>query len=308
MIRRNGDLLLEDEAAREARERRASLYRAALALAAMSVLLVWLLLDDDQAAPVGAATMPSLAVPELSAMPAATVKPMMSPSSVEPAPANPVEVTTMMAQDHRTEETRAASLPQAVAPSGAATPAELASAGEVQVNPPIAATDPVSDRPPAQSVAQPDAGAPASTPVAGVIDGYRIQLGQFDDIDPATALRDMLLRHGYSARLQVRVAAGPYAQRKAAESALTGLRGQHGLGGLIVAPPSGKGYIVQLGVFAERGNADELSGRLKTWGHAAQLHARVVVGPYPDRKSAQAALQRLKRERGTDGVVIVPST
>lgn len=304
MIRRNGDLLLEDDATRVARTRRASLYRAAAALALMSALLAWLMLDEDDAAPAGevAALAPSLAVPTL---PATPVTPLVLPESDGQGQAGRAE-SAVTEQGYPSLASTPESAPDAVAVSTPITAAEPTHVADAPVAPMIASTASVKDKAPEKVAPAPAVSVPE--PAAGAADGFRIQLGQFVDMRPATTLRDTLLRQGYAVRLQVRVGAGPYAQRKAAESALAKMRGERGLGGLIVAPPSGKGFIVQLGVFAESGNADELAARVKAWGYTTQLHARVVVGPYPDQQSAQAALQKLQRERSMEGVVIMPST
>lgn len=326
MIRRNGDLLLEDEATRAARERRACLYRAAGALAAMCVLLGWLILDDDEVVAPAAeikAPMDRLAIPPLPAISTAPVAPVVLPQNSGTVLAPPAEVAAVApvpapalppGPDDREANSdllppgQAGQASEGIKSSDAASGvgAPIASLAEVR------ATLPEQDKDKgtvsAREATEPQGRVSGPAPAAGAADGYRIQLGQFVDMRSAAMLRDTLLRQGYAVRLQVRVAAGPYAQRKAAETALARMRGEHGLGGLVVVPPSGKGFIVQLGVFADSGNADELAARVKAWGYATQLHARVVVGSYPDQKSAQQALQRLQRERGTEGAVIVPSS
>jgi len=67
-----------------------------------------------------------------------------------------------------------------------------------------------------------------------------------------------------------------------------------------------RGYIVQLGVFADPGNADSLSRELAAQGYPARLQSRVVLGPFPDRQAAKAAAESLRRERALDGIIVPP--
>lgn len=68
-------------------------------------------------------------------------------------------------------------------------------------------------------------------------------------------------------------------------------------------------YAINLGIYAERGNADKLIAKLVKQGFAAHSEnaaingkpaTRVVVGPYPDRAAAEAA--RLKLKNAAPGV------
>lgn len=68
-------------------------------------------------------------------------------------------------------------------------------------------------------------------------------------------------------------------------------------------------YAINLGTYAERGNADKLIAKLVAQGFAAHSEnaaingkpaTRVVVGPYPDRAAAEAA--RLKLKNAAPGV------
>lgn len=311
MIPRTGDILL-DEDALAARARKASLYRAALALALMSALLAGLLLEDGAVAPDTENPAPALgmAVP---ARPDVTPKVVLAPMDISEKPR--VESVTPVEPDSPPPADSPAVAVAEAGATGSPAAVEPAHAPDTPVAPAIAPANPETPKAAqkaaesAVTTAQPaSSGAATAADVSAAPDGFRIQLGQFADLRGATTLRDTLLRQGYAAGLQVRVGVGPYAQRKAAESALAKMRRERGMGGLIVAPPSGKGLIVQLGVFAEQRNADELAARMKSWGYATQLHARVVVGPYSDQQSAQAALQKLQRERAMEGVLIMPAT
>ena len=64
--------------------------------------------------------------------------------------------------------------------------------------------------------------------------------------------------------------------------------------------------MVQVGVFANHGNAEELRNKLVAAGIPTQVETRVQIGPFEDRKAAQAAQQKLKA-LGLDGGMIVPA-
>jgi DedD protein len=306
VIARNPDILLDD-ATRAQRTRRTHLYRAALAFTLMCLLLVGLLLVDDAdtgasppgwgtAAPAAPIATPSVSVDGGNSLleretAAAPVDRESPPEAGTTLPAVPETLTT--SAPVAVEPVRVVEAP--VAPVAAPVVADALEVAPTVTPAPPVKTDPVVSK----------AATVKETPVAP--DGFRVQLGQFEAMREASALRDRLLRQGYAAGLQIRVGVGPYDQRKAAEAALARMRRERGMGGLVVALPSGKGLIVQLGVFAEQRNADELAARIKGWGYATQLHARVLIGPYPDQQSAQVALQQLQRER-LEGVVIKPAS
>lgn len=72
------------------------------------------------------------------------------------------------------------------------------------------------------------------------------------------------------------------------------------------AAPMKDGYLLQLGVFGNPVNAGALQTELAAKGLPARVESRVVLGPFPDRKSLEAAQRRLKREQGRDAVVVPP--
>ncbi|AYH45723.1 SPOR domain-containing protein [Azoarcus sp. DN11] len=71
-------------------------------------------------------------------------------------------------------------------------------------------------------------------------------------------------------------------------------------------PPPGPGYLIQLGVFLDTGNAEGMRRELERKGYPAHLQARVVLGPYPDRQSALAEQEKIRRERKLDGMILPP--
>ena len=75
---------------------------------------------------------------------------------------------------------------------------------------------------------------------------------------------------------------------------------------LHAGPPPGPGYLIQLGVFLDTANAESMRRELERKGYPAHLQARVVLGPYPDRGSALAAQEKIRRERKLDGMILGP--
>lgn len=79
-----------------------------------------------------------------------------------------------------------------------------------------------------------------------------------------------------------------------------------------VAKPS-KGWVVQVGIFANAGNATRLSERLKQQGHAVLLDSisqnnekrtRLRVGPFADKDAAQQAREKIQQQAGVSGAVV----
>ncbi|MDB5800054.1 MAG: sporulation related domain protein [Rhodocyclales bacterium] len=65
-------------------------------------------------------------------------------------------------------------------------------------------------------------------------------------------------------------------------------------------------FFVQVGVFANPGNAEELRAKLKAAGIPTQVETRVQVGPFNSRQEALAAQARLK-SLGLDSGMVVPA-
>jgi len=77
---------------------------------------------------------------------------------------------------------------------------------------------------------------------------------------------------------------------------------------LPVAPaaPSPAGYLIQLGVFNNRANAEELRSKLALAGIPSQVETRVQLGPFRTREEALKAQQTLKTLGMTQGLLVPP--
>lgn len=74
-----------------------------------------------------------------------------------------------------------------------------------------------------------------------------------------------------------------------------------------------KGWVVQVGIFANAGNATRLSERLKQQGHAVLLDSisqnnekrtRLRVGPFADKDAAQQAREKIQQQAGVAGAIV----
>ena len=66
-----------------------------------------------------------------------------------------------------------------------------------------------------------------------------------------------------------------------------------------------KAYVLQLGVFNNTANAEELFAKLKKHGIPAQIESRVQVGPFNSAAEADAARAKLKA-LGMDSGLLIP--
>jgi DedD protein len=60
------------------------------------------------------------------------------------------------------------------------------------------------------------------------------------------------------------------------------------------AMQSARQFVVQMGVFSNVANAEELRAKLELHGIPAQIESRVQVGPFQTRVEAEAARDRLR--------------
>lgn len=68
-------------------------------------------------------------------------------------------------------------------------------------------------------------------------------------------------------------------------------------------PESGKAYLVQVGIFKSRANAQALQKQLQRAGIQAHLETRVQLGPFKDKRDADKALSSA-RKLGIDAVLV----
>ncbi len=73
-----------------------------------------------------------------------------------------------------------------------------------------------------------------------------------------------------------------------------------------VLPPLPRGYLLQVGVFSNTANAEELRAKLAQAGIPATIEARVQVGPFKTRKEALEAQEKLKALSVGPGLLIPP--
>jgi DedD protein len=65
-----------------------------------------------------------------------------------------------------------------------------------------------------------------------------------------------------------------------------------------------KRFLVQVGVFSNHANAEELASKLQAAGIPVQIESRVQVGPFATRAEADAARAKLKSMGIDDGLLV----
>lgn len=73
---------------------------------------------------------------------------------------------------------------------------------------------------------------------------------------------------------------------------------------LTQAAESARRFLLQVGVFSNHANAEELMARLHEAGLPAQIESRVQVGPFASRQEADAARAKLKALGIDDGMLV----
>jgi cell division septation protein DedD len=204
----------------EVRRRRNAALRGAggALLAALAILVVALLLEqDDTAAP-----------------PAAAVG--RGPTAEGVRGDVPVPLAPPVASVPQAVEVEHSVLPPAVVPAVVSNPPEVVSMPPAQV---AVQSEPASAAPPVDEADAVKTPSPLLGARSAPADGYRIQLGVFDDPANAIALQQDLGTRGLHAGIQSRVVLGPYANREAARKAQAALRAA-GLETGMLVPPSKK--------------------------------------------------------------------
>jgi DedD protein len=74
----------------------------------------------------------------------------------------------------------------------------------------------------------------------------------------------------------------------------------------IARPVAGAGFLVQVGVFSNLGNAEELRKKLADAGIPAHIEARVQVGPFATQAEAAAAQNKIKSLGLDPGMLLSP--
>lgn len=190
------------------------------------------------------------------------------------------------------------------------------------------------ERAPAATTTLPPAPAAPEVPAAQAGGDYVVNLGSYRDAANARGLLEAFKTAGlpaYGESIQLdgqgatRLRLGPYASRAEAESArLAARKVRPQLKPSVVAlnaaapvgeaaPATGSGYVVQVGAFAQAGDAQALSEKLRGAGFVAYSEAvraehgtlhRVRVGPEADQAAAERLRERLRSEQRLDGVVL----
>ena len=191
---------------------------------------------------------------------------------------------------------------------------------------------------PAAATLETKPGAPAATAPLASSGRFAVNLGVYADQAHANALVTKVKGMGlgasaepteYQGKSALRVRAGPFADRAAAESARLKIKQvepkvpssvvesseQPKADAPASALPTSRagGWAVQLGAFKSEPEANKLRDRLRTGGIAAFVDRtggadaplwRVRAGPYAERSGAEGARSAIKQKFQTDGMVV----
>lgn len=195
--------------------------------------------------------------------------------------------------------------PAAVVPP--ATPAEEAKAGEPAAGEPAPTAEPA----PAAG-ATPDAAAP--TVVAKATPEQTSSVGAPPLVPlppekpltkPATGRQAMIRPTEPALQLPPPMAARPDPQREIARAPLGGQRNAPASRPLTQSvQTSSRQFALQLGVFNNLANAEELRAKLELQGIPSTIEARVQVGPFKTREEIESARQKLRALGMDPGIMI----
>lgn len=185
-----------------------------------------------------------------------------------------------------------------------------------------------------QVVGEPSAGPGSPSETVGLSDGdWQVQVASFSSAAAAERVTAQLDQLGHVAGVEPvergqtrlhRVWTGPYRNRADAERARAQIAATvAGVEPLVLSVagsgnegesiPSGSGYAVQVGSFAEQSNADRQRSQLLERGFDAFIHAdqtgsrpiwRVRVGLFSTRDEASELQRTLREQAGLEGLVV----
>lgn len=143
--------------------------------------------------------------------------------------------------------------------------------------------------------AQPESSAPASPAAPLVPEGsVDVAAGKSPPASPPDVSREVQPRTGRALVVESSRAPAPKPS-----SSVGG-----GASGASQTPQEPGRYVLQLGVFSNPDNAQELKGKLKQAGIPAQLETRVQVGPFANREEALRAQDKLRQLGLGNGMLV----
>ncbi|MEW6164025.1 MAG: SPOR domain-containing protein [Pseudomonadota bacterium] len=191
--------------------------------------------------------------------------------------------------------------PQAPAmPPMAAVPAEPAEATKE----PAAEEKPAEEKAPAAEEKAEEGKLAAAEPVPERSETPLATLPEAKPLTPPATARQAAVKPGRSPTAAVK----PDPRREVARAVPEGTRGapSHAPASrpLAKVADAARRFLVQVGVFSNHANAEELVQKLQAAGIPAQIESRVQVGPFASRAEADAARVKLKALGLDDGMLV----
>ncbi|MCE9633625.1 MAG: SPOR domain-containing protein [Methylophilales bacterium] len=122
---------------------------------------------------------------------------------------------------------------------------------------------------------------------------FILQVGVFGDPGNAEKQRDSLAKHGIESRLESKCRIGPFSDAAELEAAKEKLQSS-GISGIFTEESSSRGLLLRVGFDHDLTSLKQLRSSLEAAGFNSRSETRVLVGPFDNKKTADAARNRIK--------------
>jgi len=122
---------------------------------------------------------------------------------------------------------------------------------------------------------------------------YVLQVGVFSDMKNAEKQRDNLAKHDIESRLESKLRLGAFSSATELEAAKEKLASA-GLEATFSEESSSRGLMLRTGNFSDISSAQHLKSSLDELGFTARSETRVLVGPFANKNTADAARSKIK--------------
>jgi len=122
---------------------------------------------------------------------------------------------------------------------------------------------------------------------------FILQVGVFGDPINAEKQRDSLAKHGIESRLESKCRIGPFSDAAELEAAKEKLQSS-GISGIFTEESSSRGLLLRVGFDHDLASLKQLRSSLEAAGFNSRSETRVLVGPFDNKKTADAARNRIK--------------
>lgn len=122
---------------------------------------------------------------------------------------------------------------------------------------------------------------------------FILQVGVFGDPNNAEKQRDNLAKHGIESRLESKCRIGPFSDAAELQAAKEKLQAS-GISGIFTEESSSRGLLLRAGFDHDLASLKQLRANLEAAGFNSRSETRVLVGPFDNKKAADAARNKIK--------------